>query len=38
MNDKLQRRIEVHREDYEKVTGKPFEHFFCPILYVDEEC
>lgn len=22
--------------DYESVTGKPFRHFFCPILHVDE--
>ena len=23
--------------DFESVTGKPFRHFYCPILHVDEE-
>lgn len=25
------------RRDYEKVTGKPFQHFYCPILQIDED-
>lgn len=25
------------KADYESVTGKPFRHFFCPILHVDED-
>ena len=24
-----------HREDYAAVTGHPFEHFFCPLLFED---
>lgn len=24
-------------EDYERVTGNPFAHFYCPLLYCDEE-
>ena len=35
-NSGLARRLESYRLDYEQVTGKPFEHFFCPILGVDE--
>lgn len=29
-------RVEVLRSDFEEVTGAPFEHFYCPILYRDE--
>lgn len=29
--------IEQLKADFESVTGKPFRHFFCPILHVDEE-
>jgi hypothetical protein len=29
-------RLEELRADYAKATGKPFEHFFCPILLKDE--
>ena len=37
MADKsLQEAIEGCRRDYEAVRGQPFEHFFCPILHVDE--
>ena len=25
------------REDFESVRGKPFKHFYCPILHVDED-
>lgn len=28
--------VEKLRADFEEVTGTPFEHFFCPILYRDE--
>ena len=27
--------LERHRADYAAITGKPFEHFFCPILFDD---
>ena len=30
------RRLDRMREDFCQVTGTPFEHFFCPILHVDE--
>ena len=29
-------RLERLRADFERVTGSPFKHFFCPILYRDE--
>ena len=29
--------IEHLKADYESVTGKSFQHFFCPILHVDED-
>ena len=29
--------IEDFRADFESVRGKPFEHFYCPILHVDEQ-
>jgi hypothetical protein len=29
-------RLEQLRTDYARATGKPFEHFFCPILLNDE--
>lgn len=32
----LEQRIEELRQDYARETGKPFKHFFCPILRVDE--
>jgi hypothetical protein len=36
MNDQARRQLERHRADYAKITGAPFQHFFCPILFVDE--
>ena len=30
-------RLEHHRADHANVTGQPFEHFFCPILFIDED-
>lgn len=29
--------IEQLREDFASVTGKPFRHFYCPILHTDED-
>ena len=37
MNQRAKNRLERHRADYESVAGKPFEHFFCPILFNDEK-
>jgi hypothetical protein len=31
------RRLEKLRSSFAQVTGKPFNHFFCPILFRDEE-
>ena len=36
MNDKVRVRLQDYRRDYEQVEGKPFEHFFCPILGTDK--
>jgi hypothetical protein len=36
MNPKVRKRLELYRRDYEQVEGKPFKHFFCPILGADE--
>jgi hypothetical protein len=35
-NTALQERLEEFRADYASVTGHPFQHFFCPILFKDE--
>jgi hypothetical protein len=37
MNEKGMRRLERHRADHAAIFGQPFEHFFCPILFVDED-
>ena len=29
-------RVGMLRADFEEVTGSPFKHFFCPILYQDD--
>ena len=36
MNKDLQKRVEILREDYRRFSHKPFVHFYCPILHVDE--
>ena len=36
MNQRGENRLERHRADYLAITSKPFEHFFCPILFNDE--
>jgi hypothetical protein len=37
MNDFVKTRIEGLRADYAEVSGEPFSHFFCPILFKDED-
>ena len=37
MNEAGYRRLERHRTDHQEVTGEPFKHFFCPILFVDDD-
>ena len=36
LNQRTRNRLERHRANYAAATGKPFEHFYCPILFVDE--
>jgi hypothetical protein len=35
LNEQTRNLLERHRADYAEVTGKPFEHFFCPIMFED---
>jgi hypothetical protein len=37
MNAQLEAKLEKLRVDYQQVTGYPFTHFFCPLLFRDEE-
>jgi hypothetical protein len=37
MNPDVKARLELYRQDFEKHMGRSFEHFFCPILGVDED-
>lgn len=37
MDRLLKKKLEELRDDFSIVSGSPFEHFFCPILYRDEE-
>ncbi len=37
MNADMQSRLEKLRADYGQVAGRPFSHFYCPIIFVDEE-
>lgn len=34
---KIKRSLEELRQDYISVKGRPFNHFFCPMLYTDED-
>jgi hypothetical protein len=36
MKEILKTKLEILRDDYAKKTGRPFEYFYCPILYRDE--
>ncbi len=37
MNAQLQYKLEKLRADYQQLKGYPFTHFFCPILFKDED-
>src|ERR1700756_4420181 len=37
MDLEAEQKVEMLRSDYQQVTGKPFSHFFCPILFRDED-
>ena len=36
LNAQLVNKLDQLRADYESVVGRPFQHFFCPILWSDE--
>jgi len=36
-NTGLEKRLEELRADFASLTGAPFQHFFCPVLFVDED-
>lgn len=37
MNKKMKQMLERLRLDYAAIEGKPFNHFYCPILFRDED-
>lgn len=37
MTKRVATKLSRLKADYAAVTGKPFEHFFCPMLYADED-
>ena len=37
MDEQLRLKLDSLRSDHEEVTGKAFRHFFCPILFRDED-
>lgn len=37
MNTKMLSKLEKLRADYAQVKGQPFSHFYCPILFRDED-
>jgi len=36
MNENIETKLATLRAEFESVTGRPFEHFYCPILFRDE--
>jgi len=36
MDHEVEHKLETLRNDYQELTGKQFLHFFCPILFRDE--
>lgn len=37
MNNEIKKKLEQLQSDYTVVTGQPFRHFYCPILFRDDE-
>ena len=37
MSDEIRKKLEQLRADYTETTGQPFIHFYCPILFRDED-
>jgi hypothetical protein len=35
-DDEFQGKLELLRKDYKSIRGKPFNYFYCPILFRDE--
>ncbi len=36
MNENFQQKLDVLNADYTQIKGQPFFHFFCPVLFKDE--
>lgn len=36
ISEHIRPRLEYHRRNFEEIAGRSFEHFYCPILHVDE--
>ncbi len=37
MSDEVRKKLEQLRADYTETAGQPFSHFYCPILFRDED-
>lgn len=37
MDADTRRKLDELRSDYRAVVGSPFSHFFCPIVFLDED-
>ena len=37
MSDEVRAKIEKLQADYQEVVGRPFNHFYCPILFQDKD-
>jgi len=37
VNREIRARLDSLRADYESVAGQPFEHFYCPVLFQDDD-
>ena len=37
MNENFQQKLDMLNADYAQIKGQPFSHFFCPILFRDED-
>lgn len=37
VSDDVTNKLEGMRDDFQKVTGKPFSDFYCPSLFRDED-
>jgi len=37
MSEKVKHKLEELRSDYTRIVGEPFNHFYCPVLFKDED-